>query len=188
MLLPMLSTLPEPTARLTLRPFDPRSTTDCDFLLELLNQRSFIDNIADRGVRSREDAARFLRENTLPMYQRHGCGMLAIERREDGVLVGMCGLLKREQLDDHDIGYALIDRYAGLGYAREAAGAVLRWGWSGFRLPRIAAFTALDNEASVKVLESLGFRFLDIRQLEGYEDQSRYFVIDAPAQATARLG
>jgi RimJ/RimL family protein N-acetyltransferase len=161
----MLSSLPLPTARLALRPFDPRSPRDCAFIVELLNQRSFIDHIADRGVRSAEDAARYLRESTLPMYARHGCGMLAIERRADGELVGMCGLLKREQLDDHDVGYALLDR---------------QWGWNAFGLPRIAAFTALDNPESVRLLHKLGFRFLDIRQLTGYEDRSRYFVIDAP--------
>ena len=176
----MLSSLPLPTARLALRPFDPRSPLDCAFIVELLNQRSFIDHIADRGVRSAEDAARYLRESTLPMYARHGCGMLAIERRADGELVGMCGLLKREQLDDHDIGYALLDRHTGQGYASEAAEAALQWGWSAFGLPRIAAFTALDNPESVRLLHKLGFRFLDIRQLTGYEDRSRYFVIDAP--------
>lgn len=177
----MLPTLPQPTPRLSLRGFDPRSPKDCAFVVELLNQRSFIDNIADRGVRSAEEAARYLRESTLPMYARYGCGMLAIERRSDGELLGMCGLLKREQLDDHDIGYALLDRHAGHGYAREAAAAVLDWGWRDFKLARIAAFTALENPESIQLLEKLGFRFLDVRQLVGYDTPSRYFVLDAPA-------
>lgn len=177
----MLPSLPPPTPRLLLRPFDPRCSRDCAFLLELLNQPSFITNIADRGVRTREDAARYLRENTLPMYARHGCGMLAIERRSDGERVGMCGLLKRDQLPDHDLGYALLDRHAGQGYAREAAAAVLGWGWDALRLPRIAAFTAPDNHPSIRLLEHLGFGFLDLRLLPGHAEPSRYFVIDAPA-------
>src|SRR5690606_24386407 len=91
------------TPRLLLCRMDPALAADQDFLLELLNQPSFIEHIADRGVRSRDDAARFLREGPAASFAAHGFGMMRIERRADGVALGMCGLLRRDYLDHPDI-------------------------------------------------------------------------------------
>ena len=169
------------TPRLRMRRLDPASLDDQDFLVELLNQRSFIDNIADRGVRSRDDAARFIEQGPLASYLAHGIGLLRVERREDGDAVGLCGLLQRDYFDWPDIGYALLDRHAGHGYAREAAEATLDWGWKVRRLPHIVASTTLDNNESIRLLERLGFRFREVRQLPVHDEPSRYFVMDAPA-------
>jgi ribosomal-protein-alanine N-acetyltransferase len=173
-----LSTLETP--RLSLSRLDPASTSDQDFLLELMNQRSFIENIADRGVRNRDDAARYIEQGPVAGYLAHGLGLLRVARRADGEPVGLCGLLQREYFEWPDIGYALLDRHAGHGYAREAAEATLAWGWNARGLPRIVASTTLDNRDSIRLLERLGFRFEDVRQLPVHSEPSRYFVIDAP--------
>lgn len=170
------------TERLCLRRFDPASEDDQDFILQLLNQRSFIDNIADRGVRTREDARAYLRDGPQSSFARHGFGLMKVERREDGVPVGMCGLLQRDFLEHPDVGYSLIDAYAGLGYAREAAAATLAWGFERFGATRILAMTALHNEASIRLLRRLGFRELGQRQTPGYAEPSRYFELDAPGR------
>jgi ribosomal-protein-alanine N-acetyltransferase len=168
------------TARLHLRRLEPDSPADQDFLVELLNQRSFIDHIADRGVRDRAGAARFMRAGPVASYATHGLGLLRVERRDDGAAVGLCGLLQREYFEWPDLGYALLDRHAGHGYAREAAVATLDWGWKERRLARIVASTTLDNVDSIRLLERLGFRFEGLRQLPVHDQPSRYFVIDAP--------
>lgn len=179
---PALTTLD--TSRLHLRRLDPASIADQDFLVELLNQRSFIDNIADRGVRDRADAARFIEQGPVASYRMHGIGLLRVERPGDGEAVGLCGLLQRDYFDWPDLGYALLDRHAGHGYAREAARATLDWGWNARALPRIVASTTLDNTASIRLLEQLGFRQHDIRQLPVHSVPSRYFVIDSPRATT----
>jgi ribosomal-protein-alanine N-acetyltransferase len=168
------------TPRLQLRRFDADSHAHRDFIVELLNQRSFIDNIADRGVRTADDAARYLRDGPGASFARFGFGLMLIERREDGEALGMCGLLKRDYLDHPDIGYSLLDRHVGHGYVAEAAAATLRWGWEKFAMRTIVASTAPGNEDSVRVLERLGFRDEGIVQLPVHEGPSRYFVIDAP--------
>jgi ribosomal-protein-alanine N-acetyltransferase len=168
------------TPRLTLRRLDTTSASDQDFMVELLNQRSFIDNIADRGVRNRADAARYIEQGPVAGYAAHGIGLLRMDRREDGEPVGLCGLLQRDYFDWPDIGYALLDRHAGHGYAREAAEATLAWGWNVRGLPHIVASTTLDNQESIRLLERLGFRFREVRQLPVHDEPSRYFVMDAP--------
>lgn len=178
--------MPEPaceitTARLRLCRFEPEHAADQDFVLQLLNQRSFIDNIADRGVRTPADAAAYLRDGPQASYARFGFGLMRVERREDGLPIGMCGLLKRDYFDYPDIGYALLDAHAGRGYAREAARATLAWGFERFAPARIAASTAPHNAASIGLLLQLGFRDLGLIQLPAYPEASRYFELDATA-------
>src|SRR6187402_3724498 len=96
-----LAILPEfETARLTLRRLE---FEDATFIVRLLNERSFIENIGDRGVRSVEDAHRYLREGPIAMYEKHGFGLWRVTRNSDGTAVGMCGLLKRDNLSHVDI-------------------------------------------------------------------------------------
>lgn len=169
------------TDRLCLRHLESDSTSDAAFLVELLNQRSFIDNIADRGVRTPEDAVRYMCDGPIASYKRHGFGLWVVELKADGTPIGLCGLLKRDYFDHPDIGYALLDRHNGCGYAFEAAAATLAWGWNVHAMKRIVASTAPDNRESIRLLEKLGFRFERMLTLPAHDGDSRYFVIDAPA-------
>ena len=127
-----MAILPElETARLSLRRLE---ASDAAFLVELLNQPSFLTNIGDRGVRTVEDAHRYLREGPLAMYARHGFGLWHVSRRADGAVLGLCGLLKRDVLPDVDVGYALLPQFWGQGYAFEAAQATVRHASSRFAL------------------------------------------------------
>ena len=151
-----LAILPElTTARLTLRRLD---LDDAAFIVRLLNEPSYIENIGDRCVRSVEDAHRYLREGPIAMYQKYGFGLWHVARNSDGAAVGMCGLLKRDNLPDVDIGYAFLPEFWGLGYAIEAAEATMRHGAGKFGLKRIIAVVSQGNNASIRVLEKLGMR------------------------------
>lgn len=144
------------TSRLLIRPFTP---DDAPFILELLNEPAFIQNIADRGVRTVEDARNYLLNGPMASYERHGFGLYGVELKETGVLVGMCGLIKRDILPDVDIGFAFLRRYWGRGYATEAAEAVMSRGRDVHKLERIVAIVSPGNEASINVLQKLGLRF-----------------------------
>ena len=153
--------MPDPTpvhetARLALRRF---TGADAAFLVELLNEPSFLRYIGDKGVRTEADACRYLEAGPLASYARHGFGLLRVELKESGEPVGMCGLLKRDWLDDPDIGFAFLPRAWSQGYARESAEAVLAEGRERFGLRRVLAITSPDNEASIGLLARLGFRF-----------------------------
>jgi len=152
-----LAILPElETGRLTLRRF---GFDDATFILRLLNEPSFIENIGDRGVRSIEDAHRYLREGPLAMYEKYGFGLWHAARNSDGAAVGTCGLLRRDNLPDVDIGYAFLPEFWGLGYAIEAAEATMRHGAKEFGLRRVIAVVSQGNNPSIRVLEKLGMRY-----------------------------
>jgi len=140
--------------RLSLRHFTP---DDADFIHELLSEPGWLRFIGDRGVDSRESALAFIRDKLVPAYRSRGLGFLAVERRSDGERVGMCGLVKRDWLEDADLGYALLARHEGYGYAIEAACGVLRHARERCGLSRLAAIVDPDNTRSRLLLERLGF-------------------------------
>ena len=142
------------TERLTLSPF----TLDDDaFILRLLNEPSFIANIADRGVRTLEDARAYLSNGPIASYAANGFGLWRVSLREGGPPIGMCGLIRRPGLADVDLGYALLPEHTGHGYAVEAARAALDYGRAALGLARIVAIVSPDNDRSARVLEKLGF-------------------------------
>lgn len=144
------------TKRLFIRPF---TLDDAPFILELLNEPSFIRNIGDRGVRSLADANAYLLNGPIASYERNGFGLYSVELKAEGVMVGMCGLIKRDVLPDVDIGFAFLPRYWGHGYAIEAAAAVMAYGRDVLKLNRIVAIVSPGNEASINVLRKLGLHY-----------------------------
>lgn len=144
------------TTRLTLRRF---TLADAPFILTLVNEPAFIANIGDKDVRNLADARQYLEKAPLESYARYGFGLYAVELRETGELIGMCGLLKRDTLDHPDIGFAFLERHWSKGYAAEAAQVVLAHARESLRLPRVLAITTLTNDASGRVLEKCGLTF-----------------------------
>ena len=143
------------TPRLILRRLE---FSDAPFLVKLLNEPSFIENIGDRGVRSIEDAHRYLREGPMAMYDRFGFGLWHTATRE-GVPAGLCGLLKRDNLPDVDVGYAFLPQFWGQGLAYEATSATLRHAAGKFGLTRVIGIVSEGNAGSIRVLEKLGLTF-----------------------------
>lgn len=144
------------TARLVLRRL---CDDDAPFIVGLLNEPSFLRYIGDKGVHSEEDARRYLRDGPLASYERHGFGLYLVELKESGQPIGISGLLKRDYLEDPDIGFAFLPPFWSQGYARESAEAVLAQGRERFGLRRVLAITSPDNRASIALLGRLGFRF-----------------------------
>jgi len=153
------------TERLTL---SPPTLDDAAFVLELLNDPGWLRNIGDRGVRTVAEARAYIRE-------RFGKGAWFVVRDQAGERLGTCGLIDREGLMHWDIGYAFLQRHAGQGYATEAARALLRHGRETLGLGTISAITDLENLASRRVLEKIGLRYVDDRQVPGVEGMSAYF-------------
>ena len=160
------------TDRLRLRWFTP---ADAAFVLDLLNQPSWLANIGDRGVRTLADAEAWIHDRLIANYHAQGFGFWAVERLDDGLLVGMCGLIKRDSLPDVDIGYAFPPQFWGQGYAREAAAACLQHARTALGMTRVLAITGPDNAASARLLEAIGLRQLETRVLEGETRLTRVF-------------
>lgn len=142
------------TPRLLLRRF---TEDDAAFVLRQLNEPSWLANIGDRGVRSLEEAKRYLREKVVAPYGEHGFGMYLLEARETGVPVGMCGLVRRDALPDADIGFALLEEQQGRGYAEEVARAVVGHAFADLGLARLLGIVKPSNQRSARLLQKLGF-------------------------------
>ena len=160
------------SARLRLRQL---LDTDAPFILELLNEPDFIRNIGDRRIRTLEDARSYIQHGPMVSYSQHGFGLFLVELRENAAPIGICGLLKRDYLDDIDVGFALRESYRGRGYAFEAAAAVMRHGREDLGINRIVAITSPDNDASMKVLRKLGLEFERTLRIPDQARETRLF-------------
>jgi len=144
------------TERLILR----RATVDdSEFILALLTDPAWLRFIGDRGVRTLDAARDYILKSLVAMYERLGFGLYVTELKGEGVPLGICGLIKRDALEDVDIGFAFLPQFRGQGYAYESASAVMEYGKNAFGLKRLVAITSPDNYVSAGLLEKLGFNF-----------------------------
>lgn len=132
---------------------------DAPFIFELVNMPSWLQYIGDRGVKTLHDAEQYITNGPMASYEKFGFGLYLVALKDTQEPVGMCGLLKRDTLDNPDIGFAFLQKFTGRGYAFEAATEVLTYGKSVLGLTRILAITTKDNASSIKLLGRLGFEF-----------------------------
>ena len=156
------------TPRLILRRF---TLEDAAFVFDLVNDPGWLEHIGDRNVHSLDDARDYLRKGTLAMYERVGFGMYVVTLKSSGEPIGTCGLIKREGLDDVDIGFAFLPGHRGQGYALESARAVLQYGAGALGLRRIVAIVSPANHRSIRVLEKIGLTFERMAKLPGDEEE-----------------
>ena len=165
------------TDRLVLRRM---SVEDAEFMLGLLNEPSWLRFIGDRGVRTLEDARAYILKGPVDMYDRLGFGLYLTELKGEGVPIGICGLVKRDFLEDVDIGFALLPGFWGQGYAYEAAAAVMEYGKEALGLKRIVAITNPENHSSIRLLEKLGLKFDRMIRATTDGPEIRLFTWEAP--------
>ncbi|RPJ19543.1 MAG: N-acetyltransferase [Chloroflexi bacterium] len=163
------------TERLILRQF---SAEDAEFILELLNEPSFIQNIGDRGVRTPSDAGSYILNGPVASYARNGFGLYLVLLKETSESIGMCGLIKRAGLEDVDIGYAFLPKFWSRGYAVESALAVKAYAKDVIGLKRMVAITDPANAGSVRVLERIGLHFEKMVRLSDDDIELKLFAVD----------
>lgn len=149
---------------------------DAPLVLELFNQPDCLRFIGDRGIRDLNTARDYIQNNPGASYREHGYGMYLIKRKEDNTSLGLCGLVKRDYLQLADIGFALLTRHEGRGYAFEAAELTLAHGKS-LGLTEVAAITSTDNDKSVQLLEKLGLEFVERFIPPGQDSEVNYFTL-----------
>lgn len=88
-----------------------------------------------------------------------GFGLWLVILKETNIPIGICGLVKRESLEDVDIGFALHPNYMHVGYGFEAASATLKHAKHDLEIMNVVAITDQDNYGSIALLNKLGFYF-----------------------------
>jgi len=96
-------------------------------------------------------------QNSYQPFEKDKVFELAIERKEDGTVIGFVGFIYQDS-GQGEMGWALGEEYRGQGYATEAARALMDYGFNSLGLHRIHADTGTDNVASWRIMERLGMR------------------------------
>ena len=146
--------LPAATVRLQFRRL---TAVDAPFILQLVNEPGWLKHIGDRHIHDLDAAAAYIANGPAASHARHGFGLDGVVLTVTGELIGISGLLQRATLDVPDIGYAFLEAHSGRGYATEAAAAVLQHAHRALRMTKLYALTAPDNQASMRVLQKVGF-------------------------------
>ena len=163
------------TKRLVLRHL---TTDDAAFIIELLNEPSFIQNIGNRNIRTEEDARSYILNGPIESYDKKGFGLFMVELKDSSTPIGMCGLLKRDNLPDVDIGFAFLPKYRMKGYAFESASAVLKYAKNTYGMKRILGIVNPDNTASIRLLEKLGLKFERMVKMPQNDSEIKLYATD----------
>ncbi|MEO5890069.1 MAG: GNAT family N-acetyltransferase [Ferruginibacter sp.] len=160
------------TERLKLREF---TINDTKFIIELLNSPGWLEFIGDRNIRTEEQAKGYLKNGPLKSYQDNGFGLYLVETNNDLTPIGMCGIIKRENLANPDIGFAFMQEFMGQGFAFEIANATVAFAKNVLNLPVIFAITVPHNKKSISLLEKLGLKFCKIINFQNSREDLMLF-------------
>ncbi|HTM92680.1 MAG TPA: GNAT family N-acetyltransferase [Flavisolibacter sp.] len=144
------------TKRLRLREF---TLNDSNFIIELLNSPEWIEFIGDKNVRTETQAIEYLENGPIKSYAQNGYGLSLVETK-DSLPIGMCGIIKRDSLENPDIGFAFLKEFTGKGYAYEMASATLAYAVDELKISKISAITLPHNTRSINLLEKIGMKLI----------------------------
>jgi RimJ/RimL family protein N-acetyltransferase len=150
------------TKRLVLKRF---STADAQGFYELNADPEVIRYSGDVPFRSVFEAGEFIRQ--YDHYDKYGFGRWSVFYRETGQYLGFCGLNYSPRLDEVDIGFRILRKHWGKGYATEAARGSIAYGFQEYGLGRIVGRAVKENTASHRVLEKLDMRFEKQFEMDG---------------------
>jgi RimJ/RimL family protein N-acetyltransferase len=154
---------------------EPLTTAYNNFIFELVNTDGWIKFIGNRNVNSAVDATAYIEKiinNPALVYW-------VIKLKENGTPIGIITLIKRDYLEHHDIGFALLPDFEKQGYAYEACKKVLDALSEGSLHTQILAITLRDNSNSITLLGKLGLRFE--KEIVEQEELLLQYVLQFPA-------
>lgn len=150
------------TQRLVLRELE---LTDTNFIIQLVNSPKWLKFIGDKNVRTEEEAKKYLENGPIKSYKENGFGLWLVQLKTSDTPIGMCGLIKRETLENVDIGFAMLPEYEKLGYGFEIANATMNYAKNVLRLNKIIGITDPANKSSIKLLNRIGLAFEKTKKL-----------------------
>jgi RimJ/RimL family protein N-acetyltransferase len=104
--------------------------------------------------------------NIRQQYIDNGIGRWTVIEKESGNFIGWSGLkfikeYENNHINFYDVGYRLMPKYWGKGYATESAKAAITYGFSELNLYIIYGMAHEDNKASRGALEKCGLKFIE---------------------------
>jgi ribosomal-protein-alanine N-acetyltransferase len=130
---------------------------DAEFIFELLNTPAWKQFIGDRNINTQEDAVNYIINGPYVLYKKYNYGPWQVSLKQDSQPIGMCGLFKRDYLDQPDLGFAFLPGFEGRGFAYEACMATIQYVNDTYQLDKLYATTIDFNVRSRRLLERCGF-------------------------------
>jgi len=151
---------------------------DTPMMFAVWNDPAFMQFVGDRGIRTLEEAEVSMQQGPVHLYAEYGYGPFRVICRDDGADMGVCGLYRRDGLDEPDIGFAFLPEFRGKGFGYEASVAVLDHARDVLKLPRVTAIVSPANDASIALLEKLGMSYDKAMRLPGDDEDVSLYIID----------
>ena len=147
------------------------SSIDNRFIFELFNSEDFIKNIGNRDIKTADDSKSYINK----ILKNKNIEYNVIEKIDSSTPIGILSYVKRDYLEIHDFGFALLPEYYRNGYALEASNAYLQNLFAKKDILKVAAISKNDNKPSLKLLEKLGFEFS--REIEYKKESIQVFIL-----------
>ena len=141
------------TSRLILKQF---CEEDAPYLFELNSDPDVTRYVGEGAFSSLDEVYTFIRN--YGQYEKYKMGRLNMFDKQTGEFIGWCGLKFLEDSTQVDLGYRLLKRHWGKGYATEASIACLDYGFNTLNLQRIIGTAMQENTASIRIFEKLGLK------------------------------
>ncbi len=140
------------------------SESDLDFLFELHADAAVMKYIRPLEKTIEETQATMKRILSTNKYDQ-GLGLWMCEEKKSGELIGWFVLKNLNDTEDIEIGYRLMRKHRGKGYATEMSRELLKHGFENLKLEKIVGATRFDNTPSQYVLEKIGMKFARIQHV-----------------------
>ncbi|WP_188462931.1 GNAT family N-acetyltransferase [Bizionia arctica] len=170
------------TERLILR--DLRKT-DLEGMFELDSDPEVHKYLGNNPVKAIEESEKIL-ESVLTQYEDRGIGRFAIIEKSSGDFVGWSGIRLNTEYSMngftkyYDVGYRLLKRFWGNGYATESGKASVEYAFKTMKLPEIFATTEIGNEASHQALLKIGLHYVEDFYSEQEQLNLRWYKMESP--------
>ena len=170
------------TERLILREF---RESDLDGMFELDSDPEVHRYLGNKPVKTKEESQRII-ASALKQYKERGIGRWAVIEKSSGEFMGWSGIRLNTEYNMngftkyYDVGYRLIKRYWGKGFATESGKAAVNYAFNVLKLPELYATTEIGNQASHNALLKIGLHYVEDFYFEEEKLKLRWYKIESP--------
>ena len=168
------------TERLLLREL---RTTDLEGMFKLDANPNVHRYLGNKPIKTKAEAKKIL-DSVKQQYADRGIGRFAVIEKATGDFIGWSGIRLNTEYNMngftkyYDVGYRLIERYWGKGYATESGKAAVDYAFKVMKLPVLYATTEAGNQASHKALLKIGLQYVNDFYFEQEQLNLRWYKIE----------
>jgi len=160
----MESTIILETERLILRPF---TVNDAELAVHNSNCPTVAEAMSDMVMKDTTEAINWIHWINDMSNLESPWEILAIELKNICTCIGLIGVIPQQKIQGEvEILFSICDEYQNRGYATEAANAIIEWFFNSRGKTYLCAIVKTTNIPSQKVIEKLGFIFIEEREIE----------------------